>query len=238
MDRSTKEPFDYVAAMASLRVAVKAYPKAAMFELADEGFNSVFEQLISCIISIRTFEEVTLATSRNLFATARTPAEVAALSVDQIDNLIHACTFHQPKAAQIRAIAQEAVKTHNGELPADRQTLIGFSGVGPKCANLAIGVSTGRPFGIPVDVHVHRVANRWGVVAAKSPEKTMTQLEAVLPKKYWLEINRLLVPFGRNICRSVRPKCPTCPLLSMCQQVGVTSVDPKPPPKRKTRTAE
>src|SRR5438128_2748395 len=107
MDRSTrtrpKRPFVFPVAMRRLRAAVKDYPKAAMFELADEGYTSLFEQLIACIISIRTFEEVTLATARRLFAVARTPAQVAALPVQRIDQLIHACTFHAPKAAQIRA---------------------------------------------------------------------------------------------------------------------------------------
>ena len=97
-----------------------------------------------------------------------------------------------------------------------------FRGVGPKCANLVAGIAGGRPL-ISVDVHVHRVANRWGVVHTTTPEKTMAALEAVLPRRYWVEINALLVPFGKHICTGVRPKCSTCPLLEMCQQVGVTT---------------
>lgn len=221
MPRRAKEPFNFDIAMRRLRRAVQPYKKAAMFELADEGFTSLFEQLLACIISIRTFEAVTLQTARRLFAVARTPGEMAKLSVGRIDELIHACTFHAPKAKQIRAIAQQAERTHGAKLPADREALLAFAGVGPKCANLAIGVSSGKAIGIPVDVHVHRVTNRWGVIAAKTPEQTMAQLEKILPRKYWLEINKLLVPFGKHICRAARPACPTCPLLSMCRQVGV-----------------
>jgi endonuclease-3 len=224
MDRSTKkQPFDFTIAMRKLRAAVKDYPKAAMFELADEGFTSLFEQLIACIISIRTLEHVTLAAARKLFAVARTPAQIVALSVQRIDHLIYPCTFHTGKAAQIRAIARQALENHGDEIPADRNVLLEFSGVGPKCANLALGVSSGHAIGIPVDIHVHRVVNRWGVVAARSPEQTMEQLQKILPKRYWLEINKLLVPFGKHICRLI-PQCPECPLLSMCRQVGVTRV--------------
>ncbi|CAA9299609.1 MAG: Endonuclease III [uncultured Gemmatimonadaceae bacterium] len=96
-----------------------------------------------------------------------------------------------------------------------------FKGVGPKCANLALGVATGTA-GIAVDVHVHRVTNRWGYVAARTPEATMAALERVLPRRYWVEINRLLVPFGKHVCTGARPKCSTCPVLEYCRQVGVT----------------
>lgn len=221
MDRSRKEPFDFPVAMRRLRSAVRDRPKAAMFEPADEGFDSLFEQLVACILSIRTFEEVTLATARRLFAEARTPAQVAALSTGRIDELIHACTFHTPKARQIRAIAERFLQLNSKASRLDRESVLQFAGVGPKCANLAVGISSGRPVGIPVDVHVHRVVNRRGVVQANSPERTMIELEKVLPRRYWLEINKLLVPFGRHVCRAIRPRCPSCPLLSMCRQIGV-----------------
>jgi endonuclease-3 len=113
------------------------------------------------------------------------------------------------------------VTEYGGELPCDREVLLDLHGVGPKCANLVLGIACGEPF-ISVDVHVHRVCNRWGYVQTKSPEKTMAALQEKLPQSYWVEINSLLVPFGKHICTGVRPKCSTCPLLSMCQQVGVT----------------
>ena len=218
-----KQPFDADEAMRRLRVAVKPFTPAAMFQLADEGHTSLFEQLVSCLVSIRTLEEATLPTCRTLFATARTPAAMAKLTVPQIDTLIRGSTFHEPKAAQIHAIATRCVADFGGVLPCDFDLLTGFHGVGPKCANLAIGIACPTPHGIPVDIHVHRVTNRWGIVATKTPEKTMVALEAVLPKRYWMEINRLLVPFGKFVCPGVSPKCSTCPLLSMCQQVGVTT---------------
>ena len=218
-----KLPFDIDDMIRRLRRATKPHIPAAMFQLADEGFGTVFEQLLACIISIRTLEEVTLPTARRLFTAARTPAQVAALTPKQIDDLIRTCTFHEPKARTIHAIATRCVNEFGGTVPADRDVVLSFHGVGPKCANLAMGIGAGTPFGVPVDIHVHRVTNRWGYVAGKTPEHTMAELENVLPRKYWLEINRLLVPFGKFVCTARLPKCSTCPVLEYCRQVGVTT---------------
>jgi endonuclease-3 len=163
-----------------------------------------------------------LVAARRLFAAARTPAAVAELSPAEIDDLIRDCTFHRPKAETIRAIAKRTADEFGGDLPCDEEVLLSFRGVGPKCTNLVLGIACGKP-AIGVDVHVHRVTNRWGYVRAPTPEKTMAALQEVLPRRLWVEINALLVPFGKHICTGVRPKCSTCPLLDMCQQVGVTS---------------
>jgi endonuclease-3 len=204
-----------------IRETVRDYADAAMFELADAGHRSVFEQLVACIISIRTRDEVMLPTAKALFAAAPTPAALAALPEAEIDALIRASTFHEGKARQIREIARRTVEEFGGELPCDFDVLTSFKGVGPKCANLALGIACGQSR-IGVDIHVHRVTNRWGYVQAPTPERTMVQLEEKLPKRYWVEINRLLVPFGKHVCTGVRPKCSTCPVLEYCRQVGVT----------------
>ena len=206
-----------------LRTAVADYPKAVLFELADRGYGSSFQILVACIITIRTLEEVSLPTALKLFEKASTPHGIAKRPPDEIDNLIHACTFHRPKSRTIHAIATQIENQFAGDLPCDFETLTSLSGVGPKCANLTLGIACGKPTGIPVDVHVHRVTNRWGLVSATTPEKTMTALEAVLPRRYWLEINKLLVPFGKFVCTGKLPRCSTCPLLEFCHQVGVTS---------------
>ena len=218
----SKAPFDIEIALDRIREAVRPFPKAAMFELAERGFNTPFQQLVACIISIRTRDEESLPLSLRLFQTAATPAQIAALPVAEIERLIRSSSFAERKAVQIQEIARRVVAEHGGELPADPEVLMGFAGVGPKCAHLALGVATGLPV-ISVDIHVHRVTNRWGYVAASSPERTMLALEARLPKPYWIEINALLVPFGKHICTGVRPRCSTCPVLEMCQQVGVTT---------------
>lgn len=216
-----KKPLQIDQMLARIREAVAPYPPAAMFQLADEGFKSLFEQLIACIISIRTLDEVTVPTARRLFALARTPAEITRLSPDQLDELIGTSTFHARKAVQILAIAHRSVDEYNGSLPYDPEVLMSFSGVGVKCAHLALGVACGLPY-ISVDVHVHRITNRWGYVQTTSPEQTTLALEQVLPEAFRIEINRLLVPFGKHICTGILPHCSTCPVLDRCHQVGVT----------------
>jgi endonuclease III len=215
-----KLPFDIDAVVRRIRKAVEPFPKAALFELAERGFQTPFQQLVACIISIRTTDEVMLPTAIQLFGHASTPAEVARMTVDQIDALIHACAFHYGKAGQIRDIAERLVAEHGGKLRCDEALMLSFRGVGPKCTNLVMGVACGEPR-IGVDIHVHRVTNRWGYVAAPTPDATMAQLQETLPRRYWIEINRLLVPFGKHVCTGRLPRCSTCPVLPWCHQVGV-----------------
>ena len=219
---TVKAPIDIDEMTRRIREAVRPFPKAAMFQLAEEGFGSTFEQLVACIISIRTYDEVMLPIARNLFARARTPAAIAALPPSEMNALIRPSTFHERKAPQIQQIARRVVEEFGGELPCDRDVLLSFTGVGPKCANLVLGIACDEAR-IGVDIHVHRVTNRWGYVSATTPERTTLALEAKLPRRYWVEINKLLVPFGKHICTGQRPRCSTCPVLEMCQQVGVTS---------------
>lgn len=215
-----KKPFDINVAIRHVRAAVEPWPKAALFELAENGFRTTFEQLVACIISIRTYDEVTLPVSRKLFARARTPDEMIKLSYEELDALINPSTFHERKASQILAIARRVIDEYDGAIPCDPEVLMSFAGVGPKCAHLVLGIACGEPF-VSVDIHVHRVTNRWGYVQTSTPEKTMAALGDKLPKRYWIEINRLLVPFGKHICTGNLPRCSTCPVLEMCQQVGV-----------------
>jgi endonuclease-3 len=222
-DPGAKSPFDIRLVLRRVRDAVRSYPKAALFELAEEGFDSPFEQLVACMISIRTLDEVTLPTARRLFAQVRTPLEMSRLAPGEIDALIRACTFHQAKASQIHAIACRVVDEFGGVLPCDRQVLLSFRGVGPKCANLVLGIACGQP-SIGVDIHVHRVTNRWGYVQTATPEQTAAALTERLPPRYWVEINALLVPFGKHICTGRLPHCSTCPVLKMCRQVGISAL--------------
>ena len=216
-----KHPFDIDLALARIEDAVRPWPKAALFQLAEEGFTSTFEQLLACIISIRTYDEVTLPVARRLFARARSPAQVAALSWEELDGLISPSTFHERKANQMLAIAREVLAFYGEVLPGNRDVLLSLPGVGPKCANLVLGVACATPV-ISVDIHVHRVTNRWGYIATPTPEKSLAALEQKLPQQHWIDINRLLVPFGKHICTGTRPHCSTCPVLDMCAQRGVT----------------
>jgi endonuclease-3 len=217
-----KKPFDIDLVMQRIGEAVKLYPKAALFELADEGFSAPFEQLLACMISIRTYDEMTIQLARKLFARARTPSEILALSVADLDRLIAGSTFHERKAEQMQQIARIVIEQYGGDLPCDQANLLALPGIGVKCANLVLGIACGQHL-ISVDVHVDRITNRWGYVTTRSPEKTMEALQQNLPERYAIEINRLLVPFGKHICTGTRPKCSTCPVLEMCRQVGVVN---------------
>jgi endonuclease III len=215
-----KADFDLDTILSRIAVAVTPFPKAAMFELAGRGYGSLFEQLISCIISIRTLDEVSLPVSERLFAVARTPDQLAQLTPNALIALLHGTTYPEQKAYTMLGIANRIISEFGGALPADYETLISLKGVGPKCANLALGVATGQA-AISVDVHVHRVVNRWGFVQTTQPEKTLKLLEKLVPRPQWIEINRLLMPFGKHICTGTLPHCSTCPVLTWCEQVGV-----------------
>lgn len=217
-----KLPHNIDVMLRRIEKAVEPFAKAALFELADRGYTSPFEQLVACIISIRSLDEVTLPAAQRLFQVARSPAAVAALPISEIDRLIHPATFHERKATQIQVMARLVAEKHNNELPCDFDLMLSFPGVGPKCANLALGIACQETV-ISVDVHVDRVTKRWGYVQTKSPEKTMIALAGKLPRKHWVNINRLLVPFGKHICTGRLPHCSTCPVLTYCQQVGVTA---------------
>ena len=191
-----------------------------MFDLFERGYNSLFEQLISCIVSIRTLDETTIPVSLRLFEQARTPDQLLALDIPTLTQLLSGTTYPDQKAYTMRGIAERIRDEFGGQLPADFATLTSLKGVGPKCANLALGVATGQA-AISVDVHVHRVVNRWGYVHTKQPEQTLKVLEAQVPQEQWIHINRLLMPFGKHICTGTLPKCSTCPVLPWCEQIGV-----------------
>lgn len=217
-----KKEFDLDTMLQRIEQAVATYPKAAMFELYERGYNSLFEQLVSCIISIRTLDETTIPVSLRLFEAARTPEALLALSPERLEALLYGATFPGQKAGTMLGIARTAVEVYGGQLPADFKKLTDLKGVGPKCANLALGVATGQA-AISVDIHVHRVVNRWGFIKTAQPEQTMVALEQAVPHDKWIDINRLLMPFGKHICTGRMPHCSTCPVLEYCQQVGVTS---------------
>jgi endonuclease-3 len=218
---AAKRPFDFEVAVERLRRAVRDYPPAVMYALHDEGFGALWQQVVACIISIRTREEVTLPAARRLLKEASTVDALRRLTPERIAALIAPSVFAEPKGRQIQEIARRTLEEYGGELPCDYAVLTALPGVGPKCANLALGVACGLPL-VAVDVHVHRVTNRWGYIDAATPERSSEALNRIVPEEYRVELNRLLVPFGRNVCTGQMPRCSTCPLLDMCRQVGVT----------------
>jgi endonuclease-3 len=220
--RRTKRAFDVHEVLRRIRQEVKQFADAAMFDLAAQGFGTPFHQLAACIISVRTRDEVSLPAALRLYKAAPTAEAVSRLSVRKIADLIKPASFYETKAHNIRDMAERVVAEFSGDLPCDFEIMTSFRGVGPKCANLTLGIACGATE-ISVDIHVHRVTNRWGFVRAASPDATRRALEEKLPRKYWVEINRLLVPFGKHVCTGHLPKCSVCPVLEYCRQVGVTA---------------
>lgn len=183
--------------------------------------RSPFHLLVSCVISLRTKDEVTHNASRRLYELANTPTELAALDEGAIASAIYPAGFYNTKAGQLRRIATILIDSHGGEVPADEAAMLELPGVGRKTANLVLGLGFDIP-AICVDTHVHRISNRLGLVETKTPDATEKALQVVLPKDLWIDINDLLVTFGQNRCHPTSPKCTGCPLDDLCPKIGVT----------------
>jgi endonuclease-3 len=187
----------------------------------EQEFRSPFFILVSCIISLRTKDEVTNPASRRLFALARTPLELAALDQEKIAETIFPAGFYRNKARQLKEIGQILSSRYQGQVPATEEQLLELPGVGRKTANLVLGLGFGAA-AICVDTHVHRISNRLGWVRTSSPHETENELQKRLPVDLWTPINDLLVTFGQNLCHPTSPRCTSCPLADLCPRVGVT----------------
>ncbi len=205
--------------IATLREEYKHWKTPAVTVVAQRN-SSPFKVLISCIISLRTKDEVTALASARVFAQAQTPEAMAGLSVEKISQLIYPAGFYRIKASQIARLSRRLVEEFNGTVPDEIDELLQFKGVGRKTANLVLTLGFGKP-GICVDTHVHRICNRLGYVSTKKPDETENVLRMQLPHEYWIEINDLLVAFGQNHCNPVSPHCSNCRLYEICDRVGV-----------------
>ncbi len=183
--------------------------------------GSPFKVLISCIISLRTKDEVTAVASARIFARAQTAEAMKDLPVEDIAQLIYPAGFYRTKAEQIAAISRRLVEEYGGIVPDEIDELLKFNGVGRKTANLVMTLGFGKP-GICVDTHVHRICNRMGYVSTKKPDETENVLRVQLPPEYWIEINDLLVAFGQNHCHPVSPRCSNCAISAICSRIGVS----------------
>jgi endonuclease-3 len=176
--------------------------------------------LVSTILSLRTKDEVTLAASRRFLEKAGDPRTLLSLPVEEAARLAYPAGFYRTKAANLMKIAAILEERHGGQVPSDMETLLGLPGVGRKTANLVRIEAFDLP-GICVDIHVHRISNRAGWVATKTPEETETALRQTLPRKYWKPINALLVLYGQNVCRPLSPYCSRCVITRFCRRTGV-----------------
>ena len=189
-------------------------------ERIERDSRDPFLVLISCLLSLRTKDEVTEASSHRLFAVARTPQQMLNLSLPKIRKLIYPVGFYRTKARRIHQICHHLLGRFRGRVPETLEELLTLPGVGRKTANLVMTLGHKRP-GICVDVHVHRISNRLGYVRTRTPFDTEMALRRKLPRRYWMEYNALLVSFGQRICRPVSPWCSRCPVRSYCARRGV-----------------
>ena len=179
-----------------------------------------FRILVSTLLSLRTKDKVTLEASQRLLEKAPTAATLLSLTEEEIQTLIYPVGFYRVKARNLKQIAYQLIDRFQGEVPADRQLLLSLPGVGMKTANLVLNLGFGIP-AICVDTHVHRISNRLGWVRTRTPEQTEYALMEVLPQRYWIPINEVLVAYGQRVCTPQSPFCSTCPLERECPKVGV-----------------
>jgi endonuclease III len=208
------------AAIKILRREVRQWQEPVVGVVARTSARDPFRILISCLLSLRTKDKTTSEASARLFALSHTPAGLLALSRRRIERAIYPVGFYRTKAKAIHAICRRLLDVYDGTVPETIDELLTLPGVGRKTANLVVTVGYQRP-GICVDIHVHRISNRWGYVKTKTPEETETALRLKLPKRYWITFNDLLVPYGQHLCQPVSPFCSRCKLMDMCARVGV-----------------
>jgi endonuclease-3 len=213
-------PSEIHPAIRILRKAIRQWPEPIVGLIAKES-RDPFRVLIACVLSLRTKDKTTAEASRRLFALADTPRAMLTLPARRIEQAIYPVGFYRNKAKQIKAICRRLLSHYGGRVPDSIDELLTLHGVGRKTANLVVTVGYGRP-GICVDVHVHRISNRWGYVKTRTPEETEQALRKKLPKQYWKSYNDLLVPYGQNLCLPVSPWCSKCALAKYCDRVGVT----------------
>jgi len=182
--------------------------------------NDPFATLISCIISLRTRDNITKIASKQLFDLARSPMQMIKLENKTIEKAIYPAAFYRNKANNIKEICQVLIEKYEGAVPEDLETLLQLKGVGRKTANLTLILGHNK-LGICVDVHVHRISNRWGYIKTKTPDETELVLRKILPKRFWKIYNEILVSFGQNVCKPIAPYCSSCLLETQCLKIGV-----------------
>lgn len=203
-----------------LRREVKNFTEPSV-TMVGKKWGGPFFVLISCLLSLRTKDEVTLPASERLFKLASNPKEMLKLSISEIEKAIYPVGFYHTKARNIKSICRDLIDKFSSQVPDDIDTLLTLHGVGRKTANLVLTEGFGK-LGVCVDTHVHRISNRLGYVVTKTPEETEWALRKKLPQKFWIEYNALLVTWGQNVCKPVSPLCSGCPIKKLCPRKGVT----------------
>jgi len=196
----------------------KKFKEPSMTEISKTA--SPFKVLIGTLISLRTKDAVTISATERLFQLGNDPKDMLKLTQDEIAKAIYPCSFFNVKAGRIIEISRILVSEYNGFVPDDLDELLKLPGVGRKTANLTMTLGH-RKLGLCVDIHVHRISNRLGLIKTKTPDESEFALRDLLPKKYWIPYNDYLVAYGQNICTPVSPHCSICKLTKCCGKVEV-----------------
>ena len=210
------------AVMRALSLAIDGLELPAIEKISESQAEDPFQVLIATLLSARTQDATTLAASTRLFKAARTPQTMARLTVKRIETLIYPVSFYRHKATHVKATCQMLVTRFGGHVPMSMEELLVLPGVGRKTANLVLILAFKSQKNICVDTHVHRISNRLGWVATKTPEETEQALYASTAERWWPYINLYLVTWGQNVCRPVYPRCGECVISGHCPRIGVT----------------
>jgi endonuclease III len=194
----------------------------ALKNLQIQEHGDPFKILIGTILSARTRDEVTTTVIKALFSRFKNPDELSRANLSDIKKRIKKIGFYNVKASRLKEVSQLIIKKYNGEVPSNLDDLLTLPGVGRKTANCVL-VYGFKKAAIPVDIHVHRISNRIGIVNTKNPEETENVLQKSIDKKYWIRVNETFVTFGQNICLPIKPKCNVCQLTKMCKYYSKNS---------------
>jgi len=218
------EEFPISQVLAKVKKAVRDFRTPSVTVIGEN--SDPFAVLVSCIISLRTRDAVTEAAFSRLFKLAKNPAQLVKLSDAKIEKAIYPAAFFRNKTRSLKELCKTLLDNYGGRVPDKLEELLELKGVGRKTANLTLILGYDKP-GICVDIHVHRISNRWGYVQTQSPDETEMVLRDKLPRRYWKGYNNLLVAFGQNICKPVSPLCESCTLKKVCP-TGAKSKSPRP----------
>lgn len=188
----------------------------ALKNLQTQEDGDPYKILIGTILSARTRDETTTNVIKMLFSKFKNPEELSRANLKEIKELIQKIGFYNVKAARIKEVSKILVDKYNSKVPPHLEDLLSFPGVGRKTANCVLVYGFRKP-AIPVDVHVHRISNRIGIVNTKNPEETEIVLQKSIDRKHWISVNETFVVFGQNICLPIKPKCNVCRLTKLCK---------------------
>ena len=191
----------------------------ALKNLQTQEDGDPYKILIGTILSARTRDETTTQVIKMLFSEFKNPDELSRADLKDIKKLIQKIGFYNVKATRIKEVSKILVEKYNSNVPSNLEDLLTFPGVGRKTANCVLVYGFRKP-AIPVDIHVHRISNRIGIVNTKKPEETEIDLQKSIDRRYWTGVNETFVTFGQNICLPIKPKCNLCHLTKICKYYG------------------